>query len=169
MNPWIDFFLVFLVLTTLALLGSNRLVAGIRLTAIQGFLLGALTLLAHLEQLTPHIVFLGLGSMVVKAGLIPWLLFRALREVKVRSELEPFVSYTLSVLIGALLLGFSLWLGSRLPVPAGRTESLVAPVAFFTILGGPLRGHQPEDGANAGSGIPGSGERHLHVRNRSCP
>lgn len=136
MNIWIDIFLVFLVLTNLLLLGSSRLAACIRLTALQGVILGVLTVLLQADQVAPRALLLAAVSMAMKAGVFPWLLSRALREVSVRREVEPFVSFNLSLLAGMLLLGASLWMGTRLPPPMRQAETLVVPVAFFSILAG---------------------------------
>ena len=138
MNMWIDSALVFLVLTNFILLGSRRPAARIRLTAIQGLLLGMLTILVHGDDIRLRTLLLSMGSMALKAGIFPWLLWRAVREVDVRRGIEPFVGYILSVLMGTLLLGLSIWMSSRLPLPASEAGSLVVPVAFFSIFAGLL-------------------------------
>jgi hypothetical protein len=50
--------------------------------------------------------------------------------------IEPLIGYNLSVIIGALALRVSLWLGQRLPVPNQPASFLLVPVAFFTCLVG---------------------------------
>jgi hydrogenase-4 component E len=136
MSASTDVVLVLLVLTNLALLGTSRLAACIRFEAFQGILLGALTMLVPAGRPTlPDLLLTG-ASTVVKGGIFPWLLFRALRETSARREGEPLVGYGLSLLLGALLLGISLWLGSRLPLPAPHAGTLVVPAAFFSILTG---------------------------------
>jgi hydrogenase-4 component E len=136
MNAWNDSVLVFLVLTNFILLGSRRPAARIRLTAIQGVLLGILTILVHADDIRLRTLLLAIGSMTVKAGAFPWLLRRAVRETDVRRGVEPFVGYTLSVLMGMLLLGLSIWMSSRLPLPSPQAGSLVVPVAFFSVFAG---------------------------------
>ncbi len=138
MNAWNDSVLVFLVLTNFILLGSRRPAARIRLTAIQGLLLGILTILVHADDIRLRTLLLAMGSMTVKAGIFPWLLRRAVRETDVRRGVEPFVGYTLSVLMGLLLLGLSIWMSSRLPLPSSQASSLVVPVAFFSVFAGLL-------------------------------
>jgi hydrogenase-4 component E len=136
MNLWTDSILVFLALTSLLLLGSSRLVACIRIVAFQGILLGLLTVLAHHEQLSLRPVLLAIAIITLKGAVFPWLLARVLREADVRREVEPFVSATVSLLIGTLVLALSLWLSQRLPLPAAPIATLVVPVALFTILAG---------------------------------
>jgi hydrogenase-4 component E len=138
MNAWNDSVLVFLVLTNFILLGSRRPAARIRLTAIQGLLLGILTILVHADDIRLRTLLLAIGSMTMKAGVFPWLLRRAVRETDVRRGVEPFVGYTLSVLMGLLLLGLSIWMSSRLPLPSSQAGSLVVPVAFFSVFAGLL-------------------------------
>src|SRR5258708_26969392 len=84
MNTWNDSVLVFLVLTNFILLGSSRPPARIRLTAIQGLLLGILTILVHADDIPFRTLLLAMGSMTVKAGIFPWLLRRAVRVTDVR-------------------------------------------------------------------------------------
>jgi hydrogenase-4 component E len=131
-----DTFLVFLVLTNFMLFAASRLDARIRLMAMQGVLLGLLTILLHTGALTMRTWVLAAGSAAIKAGVFPWLLERAIRETNVRRTVEPFVGYTASLLIGTLLLGISFWLGARLPLPQGQADTLVVPVALFSILSG---------------------------------
>jgi hydrogenase-4 component E len=138
MNMWIDSVLVFLLLTNFILLGSRRPAGRIRLTALQGVLLGVLTILVHADDIRLRTLLLAAGSMAVKAGGFPWLLRRATRETDVRRGVEPFLGYTLSILTGLVLLVLSLWMSSRLPLPGARAGSLVVPVAFFSIFAGLL-------------------------------
>jgi hydrogenase-4 component E len=136
MAGWVDVVLVLIALTSFVLLGSSRLGSCIRVVALQGVLLGYLTLAAGHEERGLHTAALALASTLVKGVAFPWLLARALREAHVRREIEPFVGYSASLLIGVLALAVALWLSARLPLPAPRTSALVAPVALFTILAG---------------------------------
>jgi hydrogenase-4 component E len=49
---------------------------------------------------------------------------------------EPFVGYSLSLLIGVALVGVSLYLGSRLPALASGRSTLLVPATLFTALTG---------------------------------
>jgi hydrogenase-4 component E len=40
--------------------------------------------------------------------------------------------------MGMLLLGLSIWMSSRLPLPSSQAGSLVVPVAFFSVFAGLL-------------------------------
>jgi len=136
MDRLTDMLLVCLILTTFKLLASSRLDACVRAVAAQGVGLGLLTLAAHKGALSLHIVALAFGSMAVKGFVFPWLLFLALREAKVRREVEPYVGYTLSILSGLFALGVSLWIGSRLHLATESFSKLALPSALFTVLAG---------------------------------
>ncbi len=131
-----DLILVLVVLTNLKLLASSRLGSSIRVVATQGVLLGLLPILVHLDALSARIIALALGSMALKGVVFPWLLFRALREAEVRREVEPYVGYVFSLIVGVLSLAASFWLSTKLPLPAIITSSVLVPVAFFSIMAG---------------------------------
>lgn len=131
--------LVGMVLVGFVLLGASRLGTGIRQVALQGALLSALTLAEHAGWAAPWRVWvLALGSLLVKAVVFPYLLRRALREVDVRREVEPFIGFTASVLVGVGVFAASLWIASRLPLPASVVSPLLVPVALFTLFVGLL-------------------------------
>jgi hydrogenase-4 component E len=129
---------VLIVLTNLKLLGSSRLGGCIRAVAVQGVLLGGLPLLAAGGALSWRAGLLSAAGIGLKGIVFPWLLSRALREAKVKREVQPFVGYTASLLLGGAALGISIWAGARLPLPPAVRSSLLVPVALATILTGLL-------------------------------
>ena len=136
MSQLVNAILVFLVLTGFLLLASSRLVACIRAVAIQGMLLGLLAIAARDGNQSVFGVLLPLISAAVKGFVLPWLIIRAMRDADTSREIEPLISYNLSVIVGAAALGVSLWLGQRLPLPNQPTSFLLVPAAFFTCLVG---------------------------------
>lgn len=132
---WFDALMVVLVLTSLMLLGSSRLGECIRMVAIQGAVLGLSPLLLHAHGLGGRVLLLVAGSILLKAVLFPWMLFRAVREAHVRREVEPFIGYSTSLVIGGLSLLVAFWVGTRLP-PASEGRFLVVPMSVFMILVG---------------------------------
>ena len=125
-SGWADTVLVCIVLTSFVLLGSSRLGACIRVVAFQGVLLGFLTLAARQDDPSLRAPILALVSTGLKGVAFPWLLLRALRDANVRREVEPFVGYGLSMLIGTSFLAGSLWLAGRLPLPSPTISPLVS-------------------------------------------
>jgi len=132
MNQLLNAILVCLLLTGFLLLASSRLTACIRAVAIQGVLLGFLAIGLQDVKLSIVGLLFPTISATVKGFLLPWLLLRAMRDVDSVREIEPFVSYNLSVMMGAMALAVSLWLGQRLPLPNQPSSLLLVPTAFFT-------------------------------------
>jgi hydrogenase-4 component E len=122
--------LLLVVLTDFAVLGISRMSACIRAVAIQGALLGALSVIDGGWSL--HAVALGLGTIAIKALLLPGFLRWAIREAAVRREVEPLVGYMPSFLLGAAALVSSFAVAARLP-PTG-SGALLVPVALVTVM-----------------------------------
>jgi hydrogenase-4 component E len=137
---WADAVLVVLVVTSLWLLGSSRLLSCIAAVATQGVLLGLLPLAAGINAPLWRILLQAGVSFGLKGVVFPVLLLRAARSVDVRREVEPFVGYSASLLIGVALLAVSLLVGRRLPLPAALPTAgvpvLLVPTAIFTALTG---------------------------------
>lgn len=124
--------LFLIVLTDFSVLGISRLSACIRAVAVQGLLLGALPLLLY-PALTVHTITLSIGTVAIKAGLLPWLLQRAIREAAVRREVEPKVGYLPSIGLGIGVVAIAFWVAAVLPVqPTGH--ELLLPVALITVM-----------------------------------
>lgn len=117
-------------------LGSSRLPSVIRAMSLQGVVLGVMPLLIEYERLDWRIVLVAMATIGGKGVLIPSLLRRAMRAANIDREVEPFIGFVPSLLLGAggaigavaLAREFS-WLQE----PVG---SLVIPGAMATILTG---------------------------------
>jgi hydrogenase-4 component E len=123
--------LLLIVLTDFAVLGTSRLSACIRWIAFQGLILGLLPLVTG-GDLTTHVIALSIGTVLIKALLLPGFLRWAIREAAIRREVEPLVSYMGSMLLGAAALGAAFAVTSTMPVSA--RGSLVVPVALVTLM-----------------------------------
>jgi hydrogenase-4 component E len=136
MTLWIEAFLVLLMITSLWLLGSSRLLSCIAAVSVQGVLLAGLPLLLGIDA-PPWRLLLQAGvSLGLKGIAFPMLLLRAVRSVDARREMEPLVGYSLSLLIGIVLLSGSLAAGVRMPIPTPGMPALLVPAAMFTGLTG---------------------------------
>jgi hydrogenase-4 component E len=137
-NAWLDAILVLLILTNLWLLGSSRLNACIRVVALQAVLLGCIPLVTQAGHLTFRVALIAAVSTALKAGVLPWLLRRAVRTANVRTEVEPILGFTTSLLVGVVLLGAAFYLGTKLRLPGAEGSELLIPVALFTMMVGLL-------------------------------
>ena len=136
MHNAIEFILIVMILTDLILLGSSRLRNAIHIVAVQGVLLGLLPLLLHHHGVLWPVFLLGAGSAGLKGFVFPRLLNRALRETNAKREIEPFIGYILSLLLGVGGLALSFVFGSRLPLPWAVPSQLLIPVGLFTLWTG---------------------------------
>lgn len=128
--------LLIVLLINLKLLATSRLTSFIRWVAVQGILLGVLALITHEGHANLAAWGIALTAMLLKGWVFPMLMFRALRDVNIRREIEPYVGVTASLLIGVLILGLSFAVSFKLPLPAEIASPLIVPVAFFSILSG---------------------------------
>jgi len=94
--------------------------------------------LLHGEVAAGHIVAMTAGTIAIKALLIPWLLLRTLRATRIRREVEPYVSMHATVLLAALLVGFSFWLGRALELPHRAPSDLLVPTGLSLVALGLL-------------------------------
>ena len=117
-------------------MGSSRLQSCVRALAIQGFLLGLMTLLGHEGPLTVRVFMLAAVSIIIKGIFLPGFLSRAMRDADVRREVEPFVGFNISIFVGVLALAASFWFSSRLVLPDASQSSLAVTLSFFNILVG---------------------------------
>jgi hydrogenase-4 component E len=136
MEQWLELATVLLFLTNLVMLGSSELGGCIRVVALQGILLGLFTLIARADALTLRLVLLGVVSMGLKGFVFPFLLSRDIREANVRREVEPFVGYAASIVIGLVMLAVSMWIAARFPALSPASSSFVIPVALATVFTG---------------------------------
>ncbi|HAK93492.1 MAG TPA: hydrogenase [Planctomycetes bacterium] len=138
MHGMTDGIMAALLVLNLALLGTSRLAFCITLVAAQGVLTGLLPLVSS-SGVTLRTLFLAAAVIALKGVVFPRLLSNAIRGADVRREVEPYVGWGLSLLLGLGLLGISFWLGAKLPLPAAAPEAaLVVPGAICTILIGLL-------------------------------
>lgn len=130
--------LIFVMLVNLALLGSSRLAACVRLSAAQGMALGLMPLLVAEQGIGVRLVLFAIVFFVLKGIVFPRLLMRAIRSADVRHEVEPIVGYAASVLLGIVILAASFWMAARFTLPRPAPSPLVLPMALATILIGLL-------------------------------
>ncbi|HSQ32277.1 MAG TPA: hypothetical protein VLN49_20620, partial [Gemmatimonadaceae bacterium] len=136
MTSFAELVLFLIVASDFAVLATSRLSACIRAIAAQGLLLGVLPLLIH-RELSLHAVALAVGTVAIKAAVLPWFLRWAIREASVRREVEPLIGYMASMLLGAAGLAIAFAVATVLPLRSGETELLV-PVALVTVMIGLL-------------------------------
>jgi hydrogenase-4 component E len=135
MGAAIDPLLVLVLLLNFVLLGASKLRTAIGSSALQGALLGLLVVVVHgSPALRP--ILLGGSAGVIKGILIPGMLQRARREAAIRREVEPYVGFVASLLLGAVATGAAILFADRLPLAAEHRGSLLVPTSLATVLTG---------------------------------
>jgi len=127
---------ILLALSCIFLLGSSRLRVSIRLVAAQGILLGIAAILNGIGHLSLDAWAIGLGGILLKGGLLPWLLGYVLRRSGARLEIEPFVGFGASMLTGVMLLAMSAWLAWRVGIDGHNLSPALFAVSLFILLTG---------------------------------
>jgi hydrogenase-4 component E len=126
--------LLLVILFNFFLLGSSRLVACIRIVAIQGGILALLPLFIH--GFSGHALFLAGTAFLLKGLIIPFLLLRAIRQVHIRREMEPLIGYVPTLLLGTLATAGAFIFSDQLPLIAAHRGSLFIPVGLATLVTG---------------------------------
>jgi len=135
MSELLNFLLVVVLLLNFFMLGTSRLRAVIHCAGAQGFLLGVAYLVMHGES-GPRAVALALAIAGIKGVVIPRILIGALRSQPIRREVEPFISFTASLLLGAIATGLSVLFARTLPLVEADSGALLVPTSFATVLTG---------------------------------
>ena len=135
MDGAVNSLIVVVVLLNFFALGSSQIGIVIRLSAIQGILLGMMPLLMEGTG-EIHVPILSVATMAIKGALIPYLLLRAMRDVKIRREVEPLLGFIPSMFLGALGTILGIVFSNHLPLAPMQKEYLILPGAFSTIATG---------------------------------
>jgi hydrogenase-4 component E len=139
MASFTDMVFILVVVIDLFLLASSRLNAAIRAVAFQGGLLSVLPLLMATSQHDAfHTLLLALGALAIKAVVIPWLMFRAIREAAIRREMEPIIGFVPSMVLGGLGVALAFAFSRGLPLPIAEQNTFIVPTALSTVWAGLL-------------------------------
>ena len=117
-------------------LGSSRLPSLIRAMSVQGMLLGVMPLLMEHERLDWRIMLVAVATIAGKGLLIPGLLRRAMRAANIEREIEPFIGFVPSLLLGAGGTIAAVALARALPLLPEHVGTLLVPGSLASILTG---------------------------------
>ncbi len=116
-------------------LGSGRLPTLIRTVALQGMTLGIMPLLIEPRFEWP-VVLVSFATVVGKGWIIPSLLRRAMRTANIDREIEPFIGFVPSLLLGAGGTIAAVALSRALPLLPEHAGSMLVPGALASVLTG---------------------------------
>lgn len=106
-EQFLNLFAALLLLIAFAMLSQRRILSLINLFALQGFIL---TLsIADSAWLThqPHLYYSAALTLVIKVLILPWLLYRLIRQLNIEWDVETLINIPTTMLIGIVLVVFA--------------------------------------------------------------
>jgi hydrogenase-4 component E len=135
MNDILNVLFVLILTLNLFALGNGRILSIIRIVAAQGVILGIIPLLMHSELSIPEIIS-SAAAISLKAIIIPAMMTKALRDVKIKREVEPLVGLLPSTIIGALATAITFLAFARWNTAVEGQASLIIPTSISTVIAG---------------------------------
>jgi len=135
MPPIADSILILLLLTNFFILGTANLRSAIHGVALQGLLLGVLPMFVE-SQPTLRLILLVVATAAIKGVLIPRLLLKALRDVHIRHEVEPYLGFIPTLFLCAIGTALALLFADLLPLATADRTGLFVPTSLATLLAG---------------------------------
>ena len=132
-----DIVLVGILLSVLLSLASSRLMALVKIMALQGVMVSLLPILLESNSR------LGSGGLIffqamflIKGVLIPGLLYVALKRVVTKREIEPIIGYHASLFGGLIIILVSIFITERLKYSMPEGHELLLTTAITTMAAG---------------------------------
>jgi hydrogenase-4 component E len=132
MSPIVDPLLIIALALNFVALAVSQMRGVITAVAYQGIILGVLPLFLLPDHVGARVVLLAIGMIVLKGFVIPAFLLRALSAANIRHEVEPFVGFMPSLLLGAVGTGLALLFSSTLPLSEEHAGLLLVPASLAT-------------------------------------
>lgn len=123
-----------LLLTVFAMLSIRRIYSMIRIFVLQGLILSASTLVVGLVSGEKHLLFQALFTFALKVVLLPVLLFRLIRRLRLRGEVEVVLNVPMTMVTGIFVVIFSYGLASPLSRMASTVSRGLIGVGLATVL-----------------------------------
>jgi hydrogenase-4 component E len=135
MNPNLNLLIGLAMGLNLVSLGTSRLPFLIRTVSLQGVVLGVMPLLM-VHDPAWQVVMVSAATVAGKGMVIPALLRRAMRAANIDRELEPFIGFLPSLLLGAGGTIAAVALAQALPLLPEHSGSLLVPGALASVITG---------------------------------
>ena len=118
-------------------LGSNRLMALVKIMAFQGIVVSLTPLfLEHHESMNFASIILLQIMLVIKGMLIPGLMYAAVKKVKIQREVEPIIGYHASLFAGLIFILLGSFIAHRLSISLPVENDLLLITAVTTLAAG---------------------------------
>ncbi|ASW03109.1 MULTISPECIES: formate hydrogenlyase [Burkholderiaceae] len=99
----INFLAAILLLLSFAMLSQRRILSLIHLYTLQGLTLVSANLVLGYVTADSHLYISAMLTLVLKVGLIPWILYKLVQRLNVRTDVEPLLNIPATLLVGIVL------------------------------------------------------------------
>ncbi|WP_233806943.1 formate hydrogenlyase [Paraburkholderia sp. HP33-1] len=99
----INFLAAVLLMLSFAMLSQRRILSLIHLYTLQGVALVLANLILGFVAGDPHLYVSAGLTLVLKVGVIPWILYRLVRRLDIQTDVEPLINIPTTLLIGIVL------------------------------------------------------------------
>jgi hydrogenase-4 component E len=103
-------FIALILVSTFMILGSTRLYSCVRAFGIQSFLLACVASIVGISTGKIDLFIVAVLTLILKAGVIPYIFIYIIREIKVKREIDLYVGISPSLIIGGMLVVISYYL-----------------------------------------------------------
>jgi hydrogenase-4 component E len=135
MNELLNALFVLVLILNLFALGTGRILSIIKIVAAQGVILGVLPLLMH-GHLTVSVIATSVATVALKGFIIPAMMNKALRDVRIKREVEPLLGLLPSTILGALAIGITFLAFANTDSGLAGGASLIIPTSISTVIVG---------------------------------
>jgi hydrogenase-4 component E len=111
-----------ILLLAFAMLAQRRVLQLINLFALQGLTLFLSTLVVAVKTGQPHLYYSAGLTLLLKALLLPWILHRLVRKLRIKGEVEPLINIPTTMLVGVALV----MLAFNVALPISQLASTIA-------------------------------------------
>lgn len=129
--------LVIILLSVLFSLGSDRLMALVKLMALQGVMVSIINLFVlGNDKLMGAGLLVFAAMLLIKGLIIPGLMYTAVKKLSIKREVEPIIGYHASIFIGLALIMVSAFISSQVLGSLPEGNPLLLTSAITTVAAG---------------------------------
>jgi hydrogenase-4 component E len=123
-----------LLLLAFAMLAQRRVLTLIDLFAAQGFALACSTGIVAFATHQPHLYWSAGLTLLLKVGVLPWLLLRMIRQLDVQWDVEGLINIPITMLIGIVLVVFAFNLAYPIAQLANTVTRATLGIAMASVM-----------------------------------
>ncbi len=132
-----DALLSLTMLSVMLSLGSNRLMALVKIMAFQGIVVSLIPLfLEHHQGIEMGPILMLQAMLLIKGFLIPGFMYVAVKKVKIQREVEPIIGYHASIFCGLFFILVSLFITNQLNISLPGEHLYLMVTAVTTLASG---------------------------------